>query len=57
MSNMFDNQAKKVKKFDLLDLRGPHKPAALEDLEKDLKEVQKRMKTLKKQREVIKNQI
>lgn len=46
VSNMVDNQAKKAKEFDLLDLGGPHKPAALEELEKDLEEVQKRMKTL-----------
>lgn len=57
ISNMVDNQAKKAKEFDLLDLGGPHKPAALEELEKDLEEVQERMKTLKEQREAIESQI
>lgn len=54
---MVDNQVKKAKEFDLLDLGGPHKPAALEELEKDLEEVQERTKTLKEQYEVLECQI
>lgn len=46
VSNMVDNQAKKFEEFDLHSLGGTHKTAALEELEKDLEEVQKRMKTL-----------
>lgn len=54
VSFMVDNQAKKAKEFDLLDLGGPHKPAALEELQVDLEKVQQRMKTLKEQYEDIK---
>jgi len=57
VSIMVDNQDKKAKEFDLLDLGGPHKPAALEELEKDLEEVQQRMKTLAEQRVLIESQI
>ena len=57
VSIMIDNQDKKAKEFDLLDLGGPHKPAALEELERDLEEVQQRMKTLAEQRVLIESQI
>lgn len=43
VSFMVDSQAKKAKEFDLLDLGGPHKPAALEELEMDLEKVQQRI--------------
>lgn len=46
VGNMVDNQAKKFEEFDLSNLGGPHNTVALEELEKDLEEVQNRMKTL-----------
>jgi hypothetical protein len=57
VSFMVDNQAKKAKEFDLLDLGGPYKPTALEELERDLEETQRRLKTLEEQRRAIESQI
>jgi hypothetical protein len=57
VSNMVDNQDKKAKEFDLANLGGLHKPAALEQLENDLEAVQQRMKTLAEQRAHLESQI